>query len=462
MKSGTGTHRALVVLALTLTACATGCRPDDEEVDPAAGVKLEDGSVAVDPADDGVYVGRKVTKDATSFRALFRLDHQTGSTSFFADLTKLRAPHLVVTEGGVLIADEDAEATVYAYDRSANLVGQAAGGPVSDAFFASPSRKYVLGASRPTSAYRFIDAATLDIHELVPLKGTLGRVLWGRKRDALFATYFDDTNPDMPAARFLGWDVKDLQASSFAVDETTGLWTGPFVDVPLQATPNTREDWDAIALSPNDEVAAFPAFAPDGAGKMEESVVIVDITTGDLDVLSRRYGPVAFSSDGTWLVTGVYSGKWGLSAVQLPDGAEVPIGTYDSSLPYYVSHVTDDLLFTGDHTGPLHYDFTTQKVTGPAGSGKGDRYSFGFTIRFPSTPFLYGIDYTIKEKQGTLERGSFETGELTRIDLPFKARAAAGMPNQKLIVASDQDSPLIRVLDPDTGAVQAEYNIDLN
>lgn len=448
--------RALTALALVASIAAAGCRPDEQDVDPNAAVTLGDGVLAVDPADDVVYVARETTKDLTKFLGLFRLDHATGELSFFADLSDMSGARLAVTDAGVLVGGYD----MRSYDRSGNLIASATAGQSMHEVTTSPSRKHALSRMADGS-FALVDPASLEMHPLAATSGKVGHAFWGKKRDAVFATYFADSAPESPSARFLGWEVADLVAGGFAVDEATGLWAAPFVDVEIAAAPREVTYEEAPAISASDDLAAFPARVLDENGMLVDAAVLVDVTTGSASTFINHYGPYQFTADGSWLVTMVLLSDYTIRGIHTVDGTTRDISTFEREDGYHVSHVGDDVLFNNEPAyAGLHYDFTSDMVTG--GTQKGQQYLFGFVMRFPDEPLLYDVDYTIEEKKGDLDRISFETGQITTFELAFKPQSAAGMPNGKRIVASDQDSPLVRVLSAETGEVEAEYSIQLN
>ncbi len=323
----------LFVLSLGASApLSTGCTGMTlGENAPGRDTYLEDGSIAVDPVTERVYVLRRtvVTHEdsdgdewSETFKHLYQVSPD-GGARMLADVSDLDDLRMLFPRDQVLLmAERDGQDLLRVLDPSTGAVLREI---ATDARYhgtrLSPSGRFIAVADNTEGAapIHIIDTTTYDIVE-IPHDGMWLEAMWANERDVLVAMVDYERSwglqaPDPATARmrFLAWDVESLAAGGFPT--AGGVFAAPIVDVRVDGvTLDGAFSFSWVGVDPEDRSAVFPVrayrpedpasegFSIDGDG-WHADLLVVDLASGALRRVENAFGPVGFTPDGSTIVS---------------------------------------------------------------------------------------------------------------------------------------------------------------
>lgn len=325
-------HRARLSFCAALIV-ASGCTGLTlGENGPGRDTYLEDGSIAVDPITETIYVLRRTEVTHTSsdgtvtgtdyVKQLYSIGPDGGAPRLLADVSDLDDLRMLFPRGQVLLMGEQ-----YGSDLL-RVLDPATGGVLREVSTSSryygtrlsPSGRYVAVADNadPTLPIHIIDTETYDI-VAVPHDGRWLEAMWANESDVLVAMVdysagWDSGTLDPTTAhmRFVAWDVGALASGGFP---TSGdFFSDPLFDVAVDGvTLDAFFSYSWVGIDPSDHVAVFPVRAyrtgdpategPGGYADWHADLLVVDMATGTLRRVENGFGPVGFTPDGTTIVS---------------------------------------------------------------------------------------------------------------------------------------------------------------
>lgn len=320
----------LCCAALAMGAC-TGL--SFGENGPGRDTYLEDGSIAVDPLTETVYVLRRteVTHDEGGpgertevFKHLYAIDPGGGGGAprHVADVSDLEDLRMLFPRDQVLLMGERAgQDLLRVLDPSTGaLLREIETDTRYHGTRLSPSGRFVAVADNadPMLPIHLIDTETYDT-VVVPHDGVWLEAMWANGGDVLVAMIdyeltwgFQEPDPEAARMRFVAWDVAQLAANGFPTD--AGLFADPIFDVTVDGvTRDSAFSFSWVGIDPEDRYAVFPVRshrpedpATEGPGGHEgwhADLLVVEIATGALRRVDNAFGPVGFTPDGTTIVS---------------------------------------------------------------------------------------------------------------------------------------------------------------
>lgn len=330
--------RRLLTLLFVLSAGASaplsyGCTGMTfGENEPGRDTYLEDGSIAVDPVTETIYVLRRTDvrheeADGTTWSETFKHLHQVrpdgGPARLLADVSDLDDLRMLFPRDQVLLMGERAgQDLLRVLDPSTGAVLREL---ETHARYhgtrLSPSGRFIAVADNTTSTapIHIIDTTTYDIVE-IPHDGMWLEAMWANDRDVLvamvdYARSWGLAAPDPATARmrFLAWDVETLAAAGFPT--TDGVFASPIVDVSVEGvTLDGAFSLSWVGIDPGDRSAVFPvrAYRPEDPASIgvsldgadwQADLLVMDLATGALRRVENAFGPVGFTPDGSTIVS---------------------------------------------------------------------------------------------------------------------------------------------------------------
>jgi hypothetical protein len=299
---------------------------------PGRDTYLEDGSIAVDPVTELVYVLRRteVTHEETdgtrwieTFKHLYQVSPDGGGARHLADVSDLEDLRMLFPRDQVLLMGErGGQDLLRVLDPSTGAVLRELH---TDARYhgtrLSPSGRFVAVADNTstTAPIHIIDTTTYDIVE-IPHDGMWLEAMWANDRDVLVAMVdyqrswgLEAPDPALARMRFLAWDVESLAAAGFPTID--GVFADPIVDVSADGvTLDGAFSFSWVGIDPDDRSAVFPvrAYRPEDPASEGVSLdpegwhadlLVMDLASGALRRVENAFGPVGFTPDGSTIVS---------------------------------------------------------------------------------------------------------------------------------------------------------------
>ncbi len=318
----------LVACALGASAC-TGLTLGENF--PGRDTYLEDGSIAVDPITERVYVLRRTTvthEDSEGretqevFKHLYAIEPDGGPPRHLADVSDLEDLRMLFPRGQVLLMGErDGTDLLRVLDPTSGAVLREV--PTTARYHGtrlSPSGRFVAVADNAATdvPIHIIDTETYEIVE-VPHDGVWLEAMWANDRDVLVGMVdyhrgwnLSEPDPALARMRFLAWDVAALKQNGFPTEN--GFFANPLFDVTVDGvTLDSAFSFSWVGIDSADRYAVFPvrAYRPEdpaaeGPGGYEgwhADLLVIEMATGALRKIDNGFGPVGFTPDGSTIVS---------------------------------------------------------------------------------------------------------------------------------------------------------------
>lgn len=336
---------AVASVALAGASALSGCLLDG---DASTSSELGDGALFAEK-DGKLIVFRSITKGTVQFGTLFRLDPATDTQTFVADVTELPpGAEMFLSEAGFAFHELD---RFWLWDRDGKRVTDTKATDLVEGVTLSGDRGFLLGTLTKTNGKRIavVDGATMEVHELEAIAGTVSGAALAHTSDALYVGLYETTSGK---GHLLRWDLDAVKIAGFPIDPATGLFASPNLDVELGLTiPMTGE----VVVSPNDKfvsVGGITSVAPHaGSGALD----VVDILSGGVREIPSTQPPTTFTFDDAYVLYSNAADK-GLVAVDLDDtNASLGfLGIGVSSDRYAISRTSNHYVYDWDGSvGPI-------------------------------------------------------------------------------------------------------------
>ena len=454
-------HIAHLASAL-LVAAAAGCTGHSFGENnpggggPDIGTYLENGSIAVDGANENVYVLTTETDDATGAvtdKSLLVAPPGETRARRLARLTGFEDLRLLFVEGAVMVMGErGAYDELILYDRAGtreidrrSTSARYHGTRISaDGAFVA-----VADNTQAPSPIHLIRASDLSIRA-IPHDGDWLEVNWANRSDRLIAAVFHVGEAGAPGSmRLMSWSIKQLADAQFP--EAGGFWADPLLDVTLTDTgadPLFSYSW--ISVSPDDSLAVVPVTQPDAeTGETRHRLALVALATGEVRMVDDARGPVGFTPDGTTIVSyrSVEDSAGGVRPhLLLVDTASMEEELIAEPAPGFIQYfVTRDgnYVVVGDLFGSS--ELTLVDLDSGETSSLGRALDLDEFVSRPGTGEMYLVD------QGLFRLDLFDA-TLEEVPLDFVPAHINRLPSDQLVV-DDPVGGSLEFIAPDSGAV---------
>ncbi len=491
-------HQLPIFGLITLLAgpACTGMTLGENTPGGTRGTYLEDGSIAVDPRTERVYVMRRntITREDASGRMyeetfskeLFVVDPDSGTPRLLADVSDLSDLRMLFPPGQVLLMGERrgfdvlrpldpiSGATIREVETNARYHG----------IRMAPSGRYIAVAdnSDPDVPLHLIDSRSFQILPIAH-DGAWLEVAWANQDDTLIAMVdyqergalgtLSTPEPAEARMRFIAWDARQLAADGFPMDGA--FFANPIFDVEVEGVARDGAfSFSWVGVSPDDGYAVFPVRAyrpedpastgPGGDAGWRADLLVVDLADGTTRRVRNGFGPVGFTPDGSTVVSYRYSER------TTPDGAVVhepslllvdtmTLAEEELAIPFdggpsffvtregnYVVVASAGLRLDEDL---VLYDLDSGDTTRVARSRIGLRE---FVSR-PGRPELWLVD------TGWLYRLDLMSATLSRMTLPGQVDRINILPSRDRLVLGDRRGTGLAFFDPEAQIITRQVEL---
>jgi hypothetical protein len=297
------TIRNTAVLTLITAAACTGATSGERE--PGSDVHLEGGAIAVDHRTETVFVLQTLcdepngpTCEGMETKTLHVVGADTGAPLEAIDVTGLDDLRILFPTGAVLVMGEPSNTQEELRLLDPNTLAERVRTTVDARYRGtrmSQSGRWLAVGDNATSGtpIHVIDTSTNALEtEVLPHDGSWLEAMWLKQADELMAIVFVGND-----ARILSWTMEQKVSDDF---ETEGsYWASPNRDITV---PDTQRDllfsYTWVGVAPGDGLAVFPVRQGD-----EHVLLVLDLETDEVRTVADARGPVAFSPDGSTIVS---------------------------------------------------------------------------------------------------------------------------------------------------------------
>lgn len=461
------------LIAFFLPAFLSGCTGlSFGEKTPGSDVYLEAGDIAVDDRTETSFVLQTATPEASSdpkaqpptpASALFAISPVTGSVSKLATMTDRSDARMLFPDNGVLLMSE-----INGKDRL-ELFDKDTLAPLDSASMSvryhgtrmSPSRKYIAVADNTSekAPIHIIDTASLE-PRIIPHNGDWLEAMWMNNSDKLVTIVFYDWDLPTAHARVLSWSIQSVIDAQFQVDELSGLWPKPDMDIDLPGvTGDLFFSFTWVGISPDDHYGVFPVRKVEGKDTYSYELVVVDMTTSEVRTVPNAKGPVGFTPDGSTIVSykdiptgeNINQSLLLINTQSLAiDQEDVPI---DGGITYFISH-DGAYVVVGSNNGDQRlvlYDVEQDKQTQMAGPGIG----LNQFVSRGGHGELWLVD------QEALFKLDLFKGELETVKTDFAPLHINILPKRDQLILDAKGSHTIRFWSPDARSTELSATLPL-